>query len=358
MQILKYIILVTTLLISIQHASGKDPWNMVLVDVSSDMDAYAKNGVNEMHIADGCLKHLINDELVDSVMFFAEGRSIIPTRNLLDKKLDYSEIRKIIGDGTSINDALASCMGIGHKPDRIMVISNGREACSSISSTTLSKLMKSAGIRVDAIVVSADCDSIYAKSWYNSTDSTLYERNPTHYGLKNIVHITGGKIITVGSESEVDDKIKELLHRVAKEKTKLSMAGSNLNPDLTKKMLARIKPQKLYICEVDTTIVIKYREVKYHGLSDIVNSADSDSSILINQDINNSHQDFCPINIVFASNPNDKDRKRLILNQVMSDSSYCKLSQDTPIDILPMIYYSGAGIKMQLCGLEFEYADD
>lgn len=355
MQILKSLILAITFLLCIQHASGNSPWDIVLVDISSDMDAYTKNGVNEMRIADGCLKHLINDELADTVMFFAKGRTIMPIRSLLDKQLDYSEMRTIIGDGTSINDALASCMGISHIGDKIMVISNGREVESSISSNTLSKLMKYAGIRVDAIVVSANCDSIYAKSWYNSTDSILYERNPVHSGLKNIVHITGGKIITVGSEFEIDDKINELLRRAVKEKTKSSMVRSNLNPDLSKKMLARVKPQKLYICEVDTNIIIKYHGIKYHGLSDILNGANSDTSIMIDQDNNSNDDEAYPLNVVFVSS---SDRARLILNRIKTDPSYCKLSQETPIDALPMIYYSGCGGKMRLCGLEYELADD
>lgn len=355
--ILIYLILVTTFLISIPNTLGKRPWNIVLMDVSSDMDAYAKNGINEMRIADGCLKHLITDELADTVMFFAEGRTIVPMKNLSNKKLDYTEIRRIVGDGTSINDALASCLGLKYNANRIVVISNGREVGSSISSSTLSKLMNADGVRVDAIVVSSGCDSIYLKSEYNSMDSTLYERTHVHSGLKCVVDQTGGKFTTVGRESDIDDKIDELLCVVTKQKTVPSKVGCNLNPDLTKKMVARIKPQKLYICEVDTNVIIKYRGIKYHGLNDILNNTDPCSSILIDRD-NINLEDFCPLNIVFASNPNEKDRKRLILNQVMSDSSYCKLSQVMPIDILPMIYYSGNGSKMQLCGLEFESANN
>lgn len=133
---------------------------------------------------------------------------------------------------------------------------------------------------------------------------------------------------------------------------------NNLNEDLTEKVLARIKPQKLYICEVDTNCVIKYCGIKYHGINDILNAAISDSYILIDQDVNHNHEDTHPINIIFVSNPNNQHEKRFLLNQVKSDSYYCKLNQNTPIDILPMIHYSGFGDKMQLCGLEFESAKD
>lgn len=359
MRILKYLILATTCLLCIQRASGNRLWDIILIDVSSDMDAYAKNGVNEMNIADYCLKHLVNDKLADSILFFAGGRTLLPIRNFSENKFDYSGIRKIIGDGTSINDALASCIELEHRTGRFVVISNGRESGSSFSYATLSKLMNTKGIRVDAIVISSRCDSIYVKSsLFNSMDSTLYERTPKHFGLKNIVKITGGKIITLTDKHDLESKIDELSCVVAKEKIRSTKFGCNLNPALTEKVLARLKPQKLYICEVDTNVVIKYSGITYHGLNEILNVANFDSPILIDRDNKRKLEGDSPINVVFVSKPDEQDKKRLILSQVKTDSSYCKLSQDTPIDVLPMIYYSGRGSKMQLCGLEFEFADD
>lgn len=362
MKILKYLASLAVIIWSTQNVSGGKIWDIALLDVSSDLDAYAKNGINEMHLADSCLRYFINDELIDSVMFFAGGRAILPVGDISESNRDYSSIRRIIGDGTSIFDALASCMQLSHNIGRIVVITNGREVESSISSATLSKIMKSKGISVDAIVVSAGCDSIYVKSWYSSTDSTLYERNHVNSGLMHIVDRTGGKIITIEGNSDISEKINGLCSVIVKENPNSSKISNNLNDNLnenlTKKVLARIKPQKLYICEVDTNYVIKYCGIKYHGINDILNATISDSYILIDQDVNRNQEDSQPINIIFVSNPNNQDKRRLLLNQVKSDSYYCKLYQNTPIDILPMIYYSGIGDKMQLCGLEFESTED
>lgn len=358
MKILKYLVSLAVILGSTQNIYGGKIWDIALLDVSSDMDAYAKNGINEMHLADTCLKCFINDELIDSVMFFAGGRTILPVGNISESNRDYSSIRRIIGDGTSIFDALASCMQLSHNVGRIVVITNGREVESSISSATLSKMMKSKGISVDAIVVSAGCDSIYVKSWYSSTDSTLYERNHVNSGLKHIVDRTRGKIITIEGKSDISEKINGLCSAIVKENPNSSKMSNNLNDDLTEKVLARIKPQKLYICEVDTNVVITHNGNKYHGLHDILNVANSDQSILINQNQTSNSDINHPFNVVFVPNQNELERKRLILNDIGSEYFDSKLNQNTPIDALPMIYYGGSGNKMILCGLEFKYAEE
>jgi len=354
MQIFKYLILTVIILVNIQHAYGNGPWDIVLMDVSSDMEAYGKNNVTELYIADHCIKHLADGEMPDSIMFFAGGRTILPVGDLSDRRYEYSDILKIIGDGTSINDALASCLGIAHKAGRILVISNGREVGSSMSSNTLSKLMKSKGIRVDAIIVSVSCDSIYVKSAFNPNDSVRYKRTGIYSGLKNIVNRTGGKIVTIEREGDIDNTIIEFLSAVTNENTSLSKDGCNLNAELTNRLLARIKPQEIQICEVDTNVVITYRGIKHHGLSDILNVAKLNPYILVNQDVNRDCGDAKPLNIVFISDPSARNRKQLTFNQFKLGDSYCKLRQDTPIDILPMIYYSGTGNKMLLCGLEYE----
>lgn len=358
MKILNYLVSLAIMFGSIQNVFGFKLWDIALLDISSDMDAYAKNGLNEMYIADACLRYLISDEMIDSVMVFAGGRAVLPVGNISESNRDYSGLRRIIGDGTSINDALSSCMELLHNVGRIVVITNGREVESSISSATLSKLMKSKGTRIDAIVVSTGCDSIYVKSWYNSTDSILYERHHVNSGLKHIVNRTGGKTITIEGNSDISEKIDGLRSVVTKGNPNHSKMGYNLNVDLTKKVLARIKPQKLYICEVDTNVVITYHGIKYHGLNNILNLANSDPSILINQDLTSNSGANHPFNVVFVSNQDELDRKRLILNQMSSGYFDCKLSQGTPIDALPMIYYSGTGGKMLLCGLDFEETDE
>jgi hypothetical protein len=358
MKILKYLLSLAIILGSIHNVFGFKLWNIALFDISSDMDAYAKNGLKEMHIADTCLRYLISDGMIDSVMFFAGGRVVLPVENISESKRDYSDLRRIIGNGTSINDALSSCMKLLPNAGRIVVISNGREVESSISSATLSKLMQSKGFRIDAIVVSAGCDSVYDESWYNSTDSTLYERNRVNSGLKHIVNRTGGEIITIEGISNIREKIDGLSSVVAKGKPNHSKKSCNLNVDLTKKVLDRIKPQKLYICEVDTNVVITHHGIKYHGLNNILNLANSDPFILINQDLTSNSGASHPFNVIFVSNQNELDRKRSILNQMSSGYFDSKLSQDTPIDALPMLYYNGAGGKMLLCGLDFEEPDE
>lgn len=354
MKIIKYLISVAILFGAILNVSGNKLWDIILIDVSSDMDAYAKNNVKEMWLAEQCIKNLAEDVMPDSLMVFADGRTILSTKDLYDKKYEYSSIRNIIGDGTSINDALASCMAMTERPNRILVITNRREGSSSISSKTLSKLMKSKGMRIDALLVSAGCDSIYMPSSFDHSDSLLYERTFIYSGLKRIVERTGGKIASIDGESDIRHEIKEFESLVAKKNTGNSKVGCKLNPELTERMLGRIKPQKLYICEVDTNTVIKYGGTEYKGLNAILQVSESTPNILTDYEANQAVSIGKALNIVFVADPNDRESKLSILHQIKADDSFCKLRQDTPIDVLPMIYYSGTGDKMLLCGLEYE----
>ncbi|MDE5849212.1 MAG: VWA domain-containing protein [Muribaculaceae bacterium] len=356
MKIIRLFLAAAILLGSIQNATGRKLWDMILLDVSSDMDAYAKNNVNEMLLAEQCIKNLDHDGIPDSIMFFAKGRVILPVNYFFDKKLEYSNIRKIIGDDTSINNALASCMAMTEKPNRILVITNGREGSNSISSNTLSKLMKCKGMRIDALLVSAGCDSIYMPSSFDPTDSHLYERTFISSGLKKIVERTGGKMASIDGESDIKHKIKEFESLVTEKNTRPSKVGCNLNPELTYRMLGRIKPQKIDICEVDTNAVIKYGGCEYHGLSDVLKVSDSTIDVLTDYESNHADSSGNALNIVFLAKPEERNRTQSILRNIKAGESYCKLRQNTPFEILPMIYYSGSGDKMLLCGLEYEVA--
>lgn len=354
MQILNYLLFITIAIGNIQHAFGNKPWDIVLMDVSSDMDSYGTNGVTELDIANNCIKRLNSRELPDSIMLFAGGRVTLPVGDGSDIKYEYRDIRRIIGDGTSINDALASCLGRINKVSRILVISNGREVGSSISSNTLSKLMKLKGVQVDAIIVSSGCDSMYVKSDFAPKDSVRYERTSIYPGLNNIVNRTEGKVITIKGTDDIDDTITGFLSSLTKKSTKFSGKKCNLNAELSDKIIARIRPNKVYICEVDTNVSITYNGIKFNGLADILNVENMNTSILIDHDVRNSRA----CNIVFFSEPTERDKKRSILRQISPSNSYCKLDQTTPIDILPMIYYDGIGNKMKICGLEYEEVEE
>lgn len=236
-----------------------------------------------------------------------------------------------------------------------MVITNGRENESSISPSTLSKLMSSKGVRVDAIVVSAGCDSIYVKSKSNPTDSILTGRNYVCPGLSHVVSQTKGEIITFEGEIDVNE-IDRLCSAVAQRGVGPSNVDFDLDTDLTRKVLARIKPHKINICEVDTNAIITFNGIRYHGLNDILSLAGSEPSILIVPELINGEKRY-PLSIVFILDAGEQERKRSKLIEINSDRSGFKLSQDTPIELLPMIYYDGVEEKMLLCGLEFEYPE-
>lgn len=355
MRIFKYLLFIATVIGNIQHAFGNKPWDIVLMDVSSDMDSHGANGVTELDIANHCIKHLKSRELLDYIMLFAGGRVTLPVGDGSDIRYEYRDIRRIIGDGTSINDALTSCLGRINEASRILVISNGREVGSSISSNTLSKLMKLKGVQVDAIIVSSGCDSICVKSAFDPKDSVSYERTSIYPGLNNIVNRTEGKVITIKGTDDIDNTINVFLSSLAKKSTKFSGKKCNLNAELSDRLIARIRPQKVYLCEVDTSVSITYNGIKFHGLADILNVENMNTSILIDHDVNRNSR---ACNIVFFSEPTERDKKHSILQQISPSNSYCKLDQTTPIDILPMIYYNGIGNKMKICGLEYEEVEE
>ncbi len=354
MNLLKFLLSALLLLGCFENISSNNLWDIILFDVSSDMDAYAQNNVKEMKLAEDCLLFLAEEESPDSIMVFAEGRAILPAKDVYDKRYSYDHIRKILGDGTAIKDALASCLGRKNTKSRILLITNGRESGSSISSHTLTKLMRSKGICVDAAIISAGCDSVYLKSIIEPSDSVLYDRTHISSGLKNIVDNSGGRIVTVDGESDIKTKIKELVSLIAKKNNQPSKVNSNLNSVLTNGMLGRIKTQKINICEVDTNSVIRYNGKVYHGLNDILKLSESDLSILPDYEADMRHEGNKALNLVFVTEQHEYERKKSILNQIKTGNTYCKLRQDTPLDILPMIYYSGIGDKMLVCGLEYE----
>ena len=179
----------------------------------------------------------------------------------------------------------------------------------------------------------------------------MYERTSIYAGLNNIVNKTGGRTITIVGSDDIDNKISSFISSIVKEDTKFSKNNCNLNEEWTDRLIARIKPHKIHICEVDTNAVITYSGIKYHGLADIINAEKLDPSIVIDHDVDRN-SGAC--NIVFVQDPPERDRKQSVLQKINATNTYCKLNQNTPLDVLPMIYYNGMGNKMMLCGLEYE----
>ncbi len=343
-------------------AQEKDfPWNTILFDVSSDVLSHDKSGQSEINLFNTILdeiSHQINS--TDSISVFAGGRAIIPLKFLLnDSKHNFDHIRLCIGDGTRIYDAILSIANTVQIPQRLLIVTNGLNNGSSFHSKTVSKILRNKGIVVDALCFYLDADSV-------AMDSVFSKKPKFDKKFSKTIESTGGRFVSVIDRSNLHSAFKSLL--ITAGSTKPQKRGAKLEYDnvLLSKTLNRITTNQLHLVEVDTCTCIKYNGVVFKGLNDIYKHVnDTHSGVYIGIDkskypcfdeFDRQNENRCFQNIYFADSPQKIAMSKQIIEQTRPILNYCKLYNGTPFDVLPLIYYSGEGEKMLICGLEIEAA--
>lgn len=345
-----------SLLIGGSTISAKSPWDMVIIDISSDMEGKDSNGKSEMGIANSCIDYLAEIiEPTDTVMIFAYGRTLIPFKQLIpDGNQSYSSMRNCIGDGTAIYNSILSTLNLPKQPQRILVITNGKDGISSFSSKTTWKILKSKGISVDGIQVTLNADSILI----DGDDQTLPNLKPTD-NFEQMVKKSGGQFISLTESDNVAPELALLVKKSGKAKP-VKKQNHGYDKQLLNKFLTGLSTNKIDILEVDTTATFTYNNIEFHGLNDIINHINGTNNIYIGSDTQRYpcfdsydalHENRKYQNYYFADSLQQLDDRKALMTNVDPQSNYCKLHQNTPIDVLPMIYYRGEGDKMTICGL-------
>lgn len=293
-------------------ADSKTPWGNILLDISSDVFTIDRDGNSESSLLNSAIEALKDNSCIgDSVMIFAEGRVYVKTADLIEAQDDkFKNVRNCIGDGTAMNTAIASILVAEPSSKRILVISNGYDNLSNLSYKTLAKLLRYKGIRVDAII--PELKSLERRL----PDDTLYHKTGKKTAvLKDLVRMTGGNLMTLKPETKgVDRMIKKFKEKCMLESRSDKSYRHELDPELTARVVASIKPRKLNVIEVDTACRFLYKGEVLDGLNGVLNAAEKDSSIHIGK---------------------------------------TPIKDDTPLGLLPMLYYVGEGDLMYVCGFEF-----
>lgn len=348
-------LILLSLLIGGSTISAKSPWDMVIFDISSDMEVKDSNGKSEMAIANSCIDYLAEViEPTDTVMVFAGGRTLIPFKQLIpDGNQSYSSIRNCIGDDTAIYNSILSTLNLPKPPQRILVITNGKDGISSFSSKTTWKILKSKGISVDGIQVTINADSIFLD------DDNIFPYLKPSDNFEQMVKKSGGQFVSLTESDNVAPELALLVKKSGKAKP-VKKQNHGYDKQLLNKFLTGLSTHKIEIREVDTTATFIYNNIEFHGLNDIINHINGTNNIYIGSDTQRYpcfdsydalYEDRKYQNYYFADSQQQLDDRKALMTDVDPQSNYCKLHQNTPIDVLPMIYYRGEGDKMTICGL-------
>jgi len=330
------------------------------MDVSSDITFTDKREISENDFIYPSLSSLcrISDTNVP-VMIFSDGRCLYDTQSISEmSRQDLCDMYRNIGYSTAINNAIASALNISPEIRRILILTNGKDTSSSLTASTLTKILKQRGVAVDGLIFEIKADSV------KEPDDTVYYPYSKHdKRFESIIRNTGG-CLKVLTESGISGK--QLTHFI----NACASAGipspksSNLDKELTDKVISRLKPYSVYYQQVDTATCIRYNDVVYHGLKEVIAAA-KDRKIGLDEmkypcfdsyDYDNENRYYQ--NYYFGRNIDELDRKRDELKSVKPATNYCKLTHDTPLSLLPVLYYCGDGDKMLICGLDIVYDID
>lgn len=337
-----------------------NPWDIVLLDISSDLMAKDKNNRCEQSLIDSVIPGLIKSVgEEDSVMLFANGRVIIPIKDYVSSDKEKIEFyRNCIGDGTFIYNAIASNFNQGI--DRMLVITNGVDNGSGVSPKTLTKILRGKGVIVDAVITRIDADSVM------HPQDSIYRLKPSYNdGFMQMVKNNGGCILMVDEKSNdvslrLNQFIKEVDRRAAKHSNTKKV---DLDMIVTDRIIGdRLRHYKIDIVEVDTCSILKYNDKVFHGLNEIRELAKHDPTIRVDKkpylkfdSSDEAYDDRCFENYIFGNSLSDVDNKMILLRKPVANNDFCKLSDNIDISLLPMIYYKGEGDEMLICGFELIY---
>lgn len=356
------VIINITSIFAISAQENESPWDAILFDISADVLSHDKSGQSEINLFNAVtdeVGHLINP--ADSVYVFAEGRATIPFRSLLnDSKYNYSNLRLCIGDGTRIYDAILSVANAMEGPRRLLIVTNGLNNGSSFHTKTVSKILRDRGIAVDALCFYLRADSV-------AMDSVYYPKREFDENFSETIKATGGNFVSVKDQSDIHPAIQSMLKNAGETKTNKKDTELEYDDALLSKTLNRLKSKQLNIVEVDTATHIKYNGVVFKGLNDIVNNiGHPHTGIYIGMDkdrypcfdeFDRLNENRYYQNIYFADSPQSFAIRQQMIEQMPPKSNYCKLYNEIPLEALPLIYYSGEGDKMFICGLEIVYGE-
>lgn len=331
----------------------ENPWSMIFLDVSSDIECIDKGGKSELDVLKRCLGEIAGIvDTSDTVMIFASGRYYVPfevIKSEIDRKSSLPYLQ--LGGNTAVYDALLAYLKRARKGQRVLVVSNGIDNSSSVHPLTLGKVYLERGIMIDAVSIYNDADSI-------TNDGDFYfPKRKKDDNFRKMSNLTGGVFKQVDTDRN-DSKIMESLIAEIKNSHQKKPVKSGYDNGLISKILSGFPENKLDIVEVDTAAVINYGELSFRGLNEIEEFVNKNKE---NKYIGSDHilsDNNGPVNYFFSPSLEIMEEKLKTIKRVKANENYCKLYEGIPFELLPIIYYPGTGNKMWLCGLDFVIPDD
>lgn len=370
----KYLLVLIMLLSlsSMVRAQKEGPlWNALLADISSDMYAITPQ--------EGCLLDIENKVIGiskpylspdASAILFSSGRTFCPMKELseIDTTMGHRLI-EYLGDGTSIMDALMGCAKAKQdvaEPWRVLLLSNGNDNSSRVDRMTLSEVMRRENITVDAISLCFDTDSV---EYHQHTGLSRVANKNNVDLIRDICALTGGIYHHVSTATEIKKTFADAVKMAQEAHGRQTMLVRNaISDDMYRWLLSNFYAEEIAVIDADTCSDITVLGHTFHGITDIKKAAKNGKcgNIYIGEDrqpypcfdsFDDMNEDRFYYNFVFALSKSELDEKMRLLRTAGNTSNYKKLTKQTSIHLLPMIYYGDSGEKMQMSGCEFvEYS--
>lgn len=341
------------------------PWDAVLIDVSGDIMYLDNEGTSVGDMIYPTMQSLSQSSSPATVfMPYADARTMLSASdiNKLSKEQLF-DLSLTLGETTSTLNAIASLLNLPQKINRVLVLTNDKENNNGFTPSTLANILGSKGVTVDALIFNLKADSLRLPHY-----NLRFQNNPETGKVAELSALTGGKSAALHPGDNTSNSISNLIKIIRSGKRTKTLQETPYDNKVLEKVLSGLKPECIKVSKVDTATVVMYNGYIYHGLNEI-NRAQRDGSgksgfvgkieerypVFDSEDYANENRYFS--NYIFATSADELRAKTDAVKRLNGDMNFCKLTEDTPLHLLPMIYYKGEGDSMSICGLEVIYDD-
>lgn len=341
------------------------PWDAVLVDVSGDVRALNENNSSISDMIYTAVKRLsaIAPESTIFMPYSSERTMLSPAGINKMSKQQLFDLLLALGGSTSTLNAVASLMNLPQEINRVLLLTNDIENLNGFTPNTLARILSSKGVTVDAAIFSMKADSLRIPHY-----DLRFKSKPRNGKITELVKLTGGKLSEIPLGNNVEKSMNRLIAKVAGKNKPKAAKAMDYDSSAVEKCLAQLKLESVEPTAVDTSTVVMFNGHIYHGLNELRRAARDNSGRCgyvgeiserypVFDSYDEADEDRYFSNFVFAKSANELKEKSDAAKQLKGSSNFCKLTADTPLRLLPMVYYRGEGEEMIICGLEIIYDD-
>lgn len=341
------------------------PWNEVLVDVSGDVTRLNENNASLSDMIYSAVQQLSATAPETTIfMPYSSERAMLSASEINKMpKQQLFDLSLALGGSTSTLNAVASLMNLPQEISRVLLLTNDIENLNGFTPKTLAKILNSRGVTVDAAIFSIKADSLRIPHY-----DLYFKSKPRNGKITELVKLTDGKLSEIPLGNNVEKSMNRLMAKVTANNKPKARKAMDYYGAVVEKCLAQLKPESVGPTVVDTSTVVMFNGHIYHGLNELRQAVRDNSGhrgyvgeiserypVFDSYDETDDDRYFS--NFVFAETANELKDKSDAVKQLKGSSNFCKLTADTPLRLLPMVYYRGEGEDMTICGLEIIYYD-